>query len=135
TTARRWSAMCSSADGERRSRSRRRTPAARWTSRSTRPSGATSTATPWCPSSSRPCSSRRVSLSRADRLVLADALVGVGRNGGHVLVDVVHATAARLRLGVLDRGGDRPPLDRLDLVVDRAVRAVAGQRVLHERAG
>src|SRR5262249_33882136 len=65
---------------------------------------------------------------------LADAAVGLVRNGVGVLVDVVDAALA-LALGrVLDARRDAAPFDRLHLVVDRAVRAVHRQLVAHEGA-
>src|SRR6478736_3978183 len=64
---------------------------------------------------------------------LADAHVRLGRRRVHVLVDVVDARLTTLLGRELDARRRRAPLDRLDLVVHRAVRAVDGQLVAIER--
>src|SRR5262245_35967684 len=68
------------------------------------------------------------------RPALPDAAVVLLGDGGDVLVDVVDACLARVLGRVLDARRDAAPLDRLYLVVDRAVRAVHGEVVAHERA-
>src|SRR5215468_4561661 len=65
--------------------------------------------------------------SRAGRRPrLADAAVGLVRDGGGILVDVVDAGLALVLGRVLDARRRSAPFDRLHLVVHRAVRAVHG---------
>src|SRR5438105_897882 len=68
------------------------------------------------------------------RLLLADAAIDLDRDGVEVLVDVVDAALPGSGRRVLDGRRVARPLDRLHLVVDRAVRAVHRELVTIERA-